>query len=217
MEATNGYGFHGKYVLRLATGEVIVSVNDDVPDEGVITLFSLPYDELSITTTKNSAPAPLPAPTVPTGPPPPGYVGKGSCLDAQGKRYKSINDNGSRVISSPNECLDLCESVPVSDPSDLVGFQFDSKPTVIFTCLCLYSTLPDVTDELSNEFGVRLFTTWHPGAGPVARSNDKDDSLSCYSTSPVSQQVLFPFLVFLVLTINLPSVVCSSHSRPDSI
>ena len=193
MTGNVGSGFNGKYELKLATGEVIVFANDDVPDEGVTTtLFSLPYNESSITTTKNTAaPAPLPTPTslnVPTGSPPPGYVGRGWCLDAQDKRYKSIKDDGSRDIRSPNDCLDLCESVPVSDPSHLEGFVYDSKPTKVFTCICLYSTLPDVTDELSSELGVKKLVTWEPGSGPIARSNDEDDSLSCYSTSPVSSK-----------------------------
>ena len=216
-----GYGFDGKYELSLATGEIIVSWNDgfSTSQMGMVTLFSLPYDESSITTMtlenfmsiqfgakfppppeplatpsdsissgSKSPPAPEPMGTpsdVPTPTPPPGYVGRGWCLDAQDIEYSSIVVDGSREIGSPHDCLDLCESIPVSDPSQLVGFQYDSKSLYGLPCFCLYTTLPDVTVELGNELGIRYYEE-SEGAGPVARSNDKDDSISCFSTSPVS-------------------------------
>lgn len=224
MAVESGAGFNGKYELRLATGDVIVSVNDDVPGDGATTLFSLPYDESSITTTKATQ-APLPTPTsllsssnVPTRSPPPGYVGKGWCLDAQDKRYKAINNvPGLKEVRSAHDCLEHCESIPASDPSHLVGFLFDTKATKLFSCLCQYTTLPDVTDELSAELGIVIMSTWFAGAGPIARSNDKDDSLHCYSTSPVSRKcrISCPRYVIFALTLNLPSVICSFHSRPD--
>ena len=167
------------YELRLATGQIIVSGNGGFPDnEGVTTLFSLPFDEPSAPSATSS--------NVPTRSPPPGFVGRGQCLDAQGRLYNSIQDDGSGEIRSPHACLDLCESIPVSDPSQLVGFQYDSKPSIWPTCLCLFPTLPDVTDELSAELGILPFVDWETGDGPVARTNDKDYSLSCFSTSPVS-------------------------------
>ncbi|EJK69980.1 hypothetical protein THAOC_08704, partial [Thalassiosira oceanica] len=42
--------FYGKYELRLATGEIIVSGNDGFLGAGMTTLFSLPYNESSIVT-----------------------------------------------------------------------------------------------------------------------------------------------------------------------
>ena len=290
---SEGDGFVGKYELRLATGEIIVSRNDGFSESSVSTSFSLPYDESSISTTTSEvkeveapcmpcpygavdgsvlvllpgeevfytcdseleymysfeedddvcdyqypfvqkfccpsdtvsnvptlpsdspaplppssdmptrpsdSPAPLPtyapSPTssevptssdVPTLSPPSGYVGRGWCLDAQGVEYQSIIDDGSTEIRSSHDCLDLCETIPVSDPSDLVGFVHDSKPLNGPTCGCLYTTLPDVTFELGNELGIRpYFLGGGYGAGPVAGSNNKDDSISCFSTSPVS-------------------------------
>ncbi|EJK57793.1 hypothetical protein THAOC_22130, partial [Thalassiosira oceanica] len=132
------YPFVQKFCCPLATSQEETSSNVTSPQ----------------TSSNVSTHSPQMQSNVPTRSPLPGYVGRGWCLDAQDRKYKSIIDDGSREIRSPHDCLDLCESIPVSDPSQLVGFEYDFKSLYLNTCYCLYTTLPDVTEELRNELGI---------------------------------------------------------------
>ena len=127
--------------------------------------------------------------SLPTPTPPPGYVGKGQCVDSNSNRYDVVALELFLNVRSPHDCLEKCEVIPKGEVSDLVGFEFvpEKKPDLVTVCFCLFEdgTAPATTNELKSEFKIKSVSPWHQGKGPVEASEGDDDSVECYTLDSV--------------------------------
>jgi len=138
---------------------------------------------------------------------------KGRCMDSEGRRYRNVKIEMSKIGDNDEDCMNFCLEFKTSN---FVGFETEDKNEKM--CYCDYSGDPPTppTGSRRGPEGKKYFSKKFKGTGPVRSSNDQRGKFSCYAVKPTATPTRLPTASPTTASPTGPPTKSPSTTTPSS-